>query len=83
MTADAIRHYITAVPFRPFTLHTADGRAIPVHARDFALVSPLGLTVHVFQPDDSQDLLDTSLITSVSSAAAVSPQSQSNQPASP
>jgi len=69
MTADAIRKQITAVPFHPFKLHTADGRAIGVFARDFALVSPLGLTVDVYQPDDSHDIIDTSLIASISFTA--------------
>ena len=66
MTSETIRNHITAVPFRPFVLHTADGRAIPVHARDFILISPLGLTVDVYQPNDSQDILDVRLITGVS-----------------
>ncbi len=65
MTADTIREHITAVPFRPFTLHIADGRAIPVHARDFILVSPLGTFVDVYQRDDRQDVLYTELITGI------------------
>lgn len=66
MTADEIRRQITMLPFRPFALHVADGRTIPVRARDFILVSPLGFTVDVYQPDDRHDILDTSLITSIS-----------------
>jgi hypothetical protein len=66
MTADEIRRRITALPFRPFRLHIADGRAIAVHARDFILVSPLGLVVDVFQPNEEHDIIDTALITSIS-----------------
>lgn len=65
MTADEIRRQITAVPFRPFVLHIADGRTIPVHARDFIMVSPQGWIVDVFQPDEGHDILDTSLITGI------------------
>ena len=85
MTADAIRRHVTAVPFRPFTRHTADGRAIPVHARDFILVSPLGLTVDVYQPNDLQDILDTALICSISygTPPATPPQTQSSQQSTP
>lgn len=66
MTAAEIRKQITKVPFRPFTLHMADGQTIRVHARDFILVSPLGLTVDVYQADDDHDILDMALITSIS-----------------
>jgi hypothetical protein len=66
MAPDDIRQAITALPFRPFTLHTADGRAIPVHARDFILVSPRGLTVLVFQLDDRRDTLDMLQIAAIS-----------------
>jgi len=66
MAPDDIRQAITAQPFRPFTLHTADGRAILVHARDFILVSPRGLTVLVFQPDDRRDTLDMVQISALS-----------------
>ena len=66
MSPDDIRQAITALPFRPFTLHTADGRTISVHARDFVMVSPRGLTVDVYQPDDRLDMLDTIQITAIS-----------------
>ena len=66
MTAEQIRQHITAAPFTPFYLRTGDGRRIPVHARDFILISPLGWTVDVYQPDDRHDILDTALITEIS-----------------
>ena len=66
MAPDDIRQAITAQPFRPFTLHRADGRAILVHARYFILVSPRGLTVLVFQPDDRRDTLDMVQISALS-----------------
>ena len=66
MFADDIRKNIIATPFRPFWLHVADGRRIAVHARDFALVSPQGRLVTVYQPDDAQDILEVFHITGVS-----------------
>ena len=66
MTASDIRRHVTAAPFRPFVLHVSDGRAIPVHDRDFILVSPLGSVVDVFQPDDRHDILASGAITGIS-----------------
>jgi hypothetical protein len=66
MTADEIRRHITAQPFRPFSLHVTDGRTIPVSHRDFALVSPRGRLIDVYQVDDTHDILDILLITGVS-----------------
>lgn len=65
MTVEELRRRITAVPFVPFTLHVSDGRAIPVHARDFILLSPLGSLVHVYQPNEALDVLDMEHITGV------------------
>jgi hypothetical protein len=84
MSPDDIRQAITALPYRPFTLHTADGRAFPIHARDLVMVSPRGLTVDVYQPDDRLNMLDTIQITAISfepPAKAVSgQQSQQTNP---
>ena len=66
MTSQEIKKHITAHPFRPFYLHVSDGRRIPVVGRDFALVSPTGRLVDVYQPDDAHDILDVFLITGVS-----------------
>ena len=63
MSADELRRHITAVPFRPFTINVADGRRIPVIARDFILMSPSGRVIYVVQRDDSTDYIDYLLIT--------------------
>ena len=62
---DEIRNLRDALQFRPFALHLADGRAIPVRHRDFLMTSPSGRMVIVFQPDDSFDVVDEMLITSL------------------
>lgn len=62
MSADELRTHITAVPFEPFYLRTADGRRIPVRARDFVLITPNKRSLYVFQPDNSREVLDIMLI---------------------
>lgn len=82
MTAEELRRHITAVPFRPFSLHMADGRQIPVLGRDFILLSPSGRMSYVFQPDDSHDVLDVLMITGVhyDSPAGANGQAQPTNP---
>ena len=65
MKIDEIRNLRDAVQFQPFALRLADGRAIPVRHRDFLMTSPSGRTVIVYQPDDSFDVVDVMLITSL------------------
>jgi hypothetical protein len=64
MTVSEFRNLLGAQPFRAFAIHLADGRSIPVKHREFALPSPSGRTVIVYQPDDSFDIIDMSLVTS-------------------
>lgn len=54
-----------ASPFRPFVIHLADGRAIPVRHRDFLMSSPSGRTMIVYQADDSFDIVDVMLVTNL------------------
>ncbi len=65
MTISEFRNMLGAQPFRVFTIHLADGRSIPVKHREFALPSPSGRTVIVYQPDDSFDIIDMLLVTSL------------------
>jgi len=65
MTISEFRNLLGAQPFRGFTIHLADGRSIPVNHREFALPSPSGRTVIVYQPDDSFDIIDMLLVTSL------------------
>lgn len=62
MSADELRQHITAVPFEPFNLRTADGRQIPVRNRDFILITPNRRHAWVFQPDNSREVLDVMLL---------------------
>jgi hypothetical protein len=63
MTIDRIRDVWRAQPFRPFTIHLADGRRIAVHHRDLLMPSPSGRTVVVYQLDDSLNIVDLLLVT--------------------
>jgi hypothetical protein len=65
MTISEFRNMLGAQPFRPFAIHLADGRSIPVKHREFALPSPSGRTVIVYQPDDTFDIIDMLLVTSL------------------
>jgi hypothetical protein len=63
MTIEQLRATHHATPFRPFTIHMADGRAFHVAHPDFLSRSPSGRTVIVHQADDSYHVLDLLLAT--------------------
>ena len=63
MTTDRIRDVCHAQRFRPFVMHLANGRQIPVMQREFLMPSPSGRTVVVYQPDDSLNIVDMLLVT--------------------
>jgi len=63
MTVERFRDALRAQPFRPFTLHLADGREIPVRHPEWALASPSGRTTVVMQPDNSFNIIDLLLVT--------------------
>jgi hypothetical protein len=65
MNLEEIRNALRAEPFRPFTLHLADGRQVPVKHSEFALISPSGRTVVVYQPDESSNVIDILLVTDI------------------
>ena len=49
MTIEQMRDAYTAQPFRPFTIHLADGREIPVDHPEFIMAAPSGRTIVVYQ----------------------------------
>jgi hypothetical protein len=62
MTAEQLRTLREAQPFRPFTIHLADGRNLTVPHRDFVSQSPGGRTIIVYKPDDSFSVVDLYLV---------------------
>lgn len=63
MTIEKLRETYSDKPFRPFKLHLADGREIPVLSREFIMEVPAGRTIVVCQPDGRVNLIDLLLVT--------------------
>ena len=63
MTIEQLRQFRDSQPFRPFIMHLADGRDVPVNHREFIMSSPSGRTVSVYQPDDTLNVVDLLLVT--------------------
>ena len=63
MTIEQFRQLWKAEPFRPFTVHLADGRGIPVSHQEFVASSPSGRAIIVYQADDSFNVIDLLLVT--------------------
>ena len=63
MTVEQLRAAYNSQPFRPFTMHLADGREVPVVSREFIMTVPSGRTVVVCQPDDTLNIVDLLLVT--------------------
>ena len=63
MTAEQLRAMRNSQPFRPFTIHLADGRSFPVSHRDFVSQSPGGRTIIVYGAEESFSVLDLFLVT--------------------
>jgi hypothetical protein len=63
MTANQLRAMRESHPFRPFTIHLADGRSLAVPHRDFVSQSPGGRTIIVYGSDESFCIVDLYLVT--------------------
>lgn len=63
MTTDQLRNLWKAEPFKPFLIHLADGRHIPVRHPEFLSRSPSGRTIIVYQSDESFNIIDLLLVT--------------------
>ena len=63
MTIEQIRNLDNAQPFRPFMIHLADVRSVPVSHREFIMTVPSGRTLFVAQPDDTVNIIDLLLVT--------------------
>jgi hypothetical protein len=63
MTIEQLRNTYEAIPFRPFTIHLADGRSFLIRHRDYLSHSPSGRTIIVYDDDDNFSILDLLLVT--------------------
>lgn len=73
MTAQQLRDVQQAKPFRPFTMHMADGRSFQVPHPEFLLVAPSGRTAVFYDEKDSLNILDVMLMTRIETTSAPSP----------
>jgi hypothetical protein len=65
MTIKQVKQLYNSAPFKPFIIYLADGRRIPVKHREFMATSPSGRTIVVYEPDDSFNIIDLLLVTSL------------------
>lgn len=63
MTIQQLDNAHKARPFKPFTLHMADGRSFDVPHPEFLSRSPSGRTIVVHDQDDNVSILDLLLLT--------------------
>lgn len=63
MTIEQLRAAYQAQPFRPFSLHLADGDKLHVPHADFLSHSPRWRTLIVYAEDDSFSIVDLLLVT--------------------
>jgi len=63
MTIEQMRAACQAQPFKPFVIHLADGRQLPVQSREYLASSPSGRTFVVWQPDENFHIFDLLLVT--------------------
>jgi hypothetical protein len=74
MTAEQLRGMREAHPFRPFTIHLADGRSFKIPHRDFLSQSPGGRTIIVYHSDESFSVVDLLLVTELEVQASADSQ---------
>lgn len=65
MTIQQLRAAHRATPFKPFTVHMADGQSFNVPHPDFLSMSPTGRTVIIYQEDENFSILDLLLMTEI------------------
>lgn len=65
MTIEQLRAMHTARPFRPFRIHMADGRDCDVLHPEFLAHTPTGRTVMVAKADETFEIIDLLLVTSL------------------
>ncbi|MEQ8209382.1 MAG: hypothetical protein RH917_06075 [Lacipirellulaceae bacterium] len=65
MVTEQVRNLHNARPFKPFTLHVADGDRLRVKSPEFMWMTPGGRTLYVSQGDEQVAILDMLLVTQV------------------
>ncbi len=65
MQSSEFQSLYRAEPFRPFVVNLADGRNIRVEHREFMAVSPTGRSAVIYGEDDSFEVVDVMMVTSI------------------
>ena len=65
MKPTTIRDLRDQVPFRPFDMRLADGRCLTVVTPDYIMISPTNHEFALYHPDGTLDIVDASMITSI------------------
>lgn len=65
MTIEQVKQLYNSAPFKPFIIHLADGRRVPVKHREFMATLPSSRTIVVYEQDDSFNIIDLLLVTSL------------------
>lgn len=63
MKIEDLRTIHQARPFRPFAIHTADGRTFPIPHNEFPAYDPEGTTIVAFRTNHTFSVLDLDLVT--------------------
>jgi hypothetical protein len=71
MTIEQLRALHQARPFKPFTVHLADGREFHVPHAEFLSQSPTGRVITIFKSDDTAEYIDLLLVSSLSVNPAI------------
>ncbi len=69
MNGERIRGFYLATPFQAFRVHMANGRSVDVPHPDFMHLSPTDRWLTVDKADDSFELVDVLLVTSLEKLA--------------
>ncbi len=64
MTVNQLREFLRAAPFRPFDIHLADGRALPVEHPEMVAIAP-DQTIGVAKREGTIEIVDLMLVTSL------------------
>jgi hypothetical protein len=70
MRISEIRDALRTQPFRPFTIHLADGREFPIKHVDFLLFSRTERSFVVAQIQGGYEIIDPMMVTSLSVSEA-------------
>lgn len=67
MTIEQFRKMLQSAPFRPFDIHLADGRKLTVRHPENVALSPGGRTAIVADTEETFEVVDLLLVTSLRS----------------